>query len=229
MENAVLKLGDFQKQPDRDALYHDLSTILQDYVDTDITNVDVAQFFQEVIEAMKRNGIRLPHGLAMLARGLIHMEGDLAEISPDINMAEIATRRVIADRLENFDWKKELRTGSGKLIHSLEKSVEIPSLVERALRDYMAGEGHMSMELKTSPRLAWLLRKLVQNLVLGIWVMALLIASAILCTSDLQPQVFGMPLLGVIGFGLAGTIVAFLVVRHIITRPREMKEHRKRK
>lgn len=229
VENAVLKLGDFQKQPDRDALYHDLSTILQDYVDTDITNVDVAQFFQEVIEAMKRNGIRLPHGLAMLARGLIHMEGDLAEISPDINMAEIATRRVIADRLENFDWKKELRTGSGKLIHSLEKSVEIPSLVERALRDYMAGEGHMSMELKTSPRLAWLLRKLVQNLVLGIWVMALLIASAILCTSDLRPQVFGMPLLGVIGFGLAGTIVAFLVVRHIITRPREMKEHRKRK
>lgn len=229
VENAVLKLGDFQKTPDRDALYHDLNVILQDYADTDITDVDIAQFFQEVIEAMKRNGIRLPHGLAMLARGLIHMEGDLAEISPDINMAEIASRRVISDRIENFNWKKEIRTESQKVLRSMEKSVEIPSLVERALRDYMAGEGHMSMELKTSPRLAWLLRKLVQNLVLGLWVMALLIASAILCTSDLQPQILGMPLLGLIGFGLAGTIVAFLVIRHIITRPRNLEDRHRRR
>ena len=80
----------------------------------------------------------------------------------------------------------------------------------------------MSMELKTSPRLAWLLRKLVQNLVLGIWVMALLIASAILCTSDLQPQVFGMPLLGVIGFGLAGTIVSHALICGPLTKRAEM-------
>ena len=88
------------------------------------------------------------------------------------------------------------------------------------------------MELKTSDNLAWLLRKLVQNLVLGMWVLALLIASSILCTSDMEPKVFRMPLLSFLGFVMAGGIVLFLIIRHFATRPkreayRDIKEKRK--
>lgn len=221
VENAILSIGDFSRSPDRDALYRDLTKILGEYADTDIDNVDIASFLGEIIDTMKRNGIRMPHGLTMLARGLTHMEGDLAVISPDINMVEIAQRRIISDEIENFSLKDFVLHSGRKAGKALEKSMEIPGLLERALRDYMNGQNHMSMELKASPRLAWLLRKLVQNLVLGLWVMALLIASAILCTSDMKPKIFGIPLLGFMGFACAGFIVIFLVVRHIITRPRK--------
>lgn len=230
VEQAILSIGDFRKAPDRDALYRDLTDILGKYGDTDITNVDIAQFFTDIIDTMKRHGIVMPHGLTMLARGLTHMEGDLAEISPDINMVEIAQRRILSDEIENFNLKKAVMEDGRKLGNAFHKSVEIPGLLERALRDYMNGVSHMSMELKTSPRLAWLLRKLVQNLVLGMWVMALLIASSILCMSDIEPKIFGgIPLLGFIGFACAGLIVGFLVIRHFVTKPRDPNKGLKHK
>ena len=232
VENAILNLGEFRKAPDRDRLYKDLTQILGTYGDMDISNVDIARFMQDVVEAMKKNGIRMPHGLTMLARGLTHMEGDLAEISPDINMVEIAQQRMLADWMKNFDLKTSLSRNGRKLAAAAEKTMEIPGLIEMALRDYMSGQNHMSMELKTSDNLAWLLRKLVQNLVLGMWVLALLIASSILCTSDMEPKVFRMPLLSFLGFVMAVGIVLFLIIRHFATRPkreayRDIKEKRK--
>ena len=110
VENAVLSLADFRKgKPDREQLYQDLRDILQRYGDTDIAGIDIADFFMDVMDAMKKNRITMPHGLTMLARGLTHMEGDLAEISPDINMAEIASQRIQASYLKSFDWKKALQ------------------------------------------------------------------------------------------------------------------------
>ena len=79
VENAVLSLADFRKgKPDREQLYQDLRDILQRYGDTDIAGIDIADFFMDVMDAMKKNRITMPHGLTMLARGLTHMEGDLA-------------------------------------------------------------------------------------------------------------------------------------------------------
>ena len=43
----------------------------------------------DLMEVMKENKIMMPHGLTMLARGLTHMEGVLANIAPDINMVEM--------------------------------------------------------------------------------------------------------------------------------------------
>jgi len=147
-------------------------------------------------------------------------------------MVEIAQQRMLADWMKNFDLKTSLSRNGRKLAAAAEKTMEIPGLIEMALRDYMSGQNHMSMELKTSDNLAWLLRKLVQNLVLGMWVLALLIASSILCTSDMEPKVFRMPLLSFLGFVMAGGIVLFLIIRHFATRPkreayRDIKEKRK--
>ena len=54
-----------------------------------------------------------PHGLTMLARGLTHMEGVLADISPEINMVQIAAARLKGNLLEEGNWKKQMK-GTGK-------------------------------------------------------------------------------------------------------------------
>ena len=52
------------------------------------------------MDVMKENKIVMPHGLTMLARGLTHMEGVLANISPEINMVQIAAARLKGNLLE---------------------------------------------------------------------------------------------------------------------------------
>ena len=61
------------------------------YGSEDLGNIDIAEIMQDLMEVMKENKITMPHGLTMLARGLTHIEGVLADISPEINMMEIAS------------------------------------------------------------------------------------------------------------------------------------------
>ncbi|MGN8737453.1 ABC1 kinase family protein [Bilifractor sp. HCP3S3_D3] len=221
VENAVLSLADFRKgKPDREQLYQDLRDILQRYGDTDIAGIDIADFFMDVMDAMKKNRITMPHGLTMLARGLTHMEGDLAEISPDINMAEIASQRIQASYLKSFDWKEALSHSGQDLFYAARDSAKLPSLMSRIMKEYLNGQSRVNLELKTSKNLAWLMRKLVQNIVIGMWVVALLISSSILCLTDMHPKILGMPLLGFLGYSAAGVIVLFLVIRHFATKPK---------
>ena len=155
------------------------------------------------MEVMKENKISMPHGLTMLARSMAHMEGVLAEISPKINLIQIAAVHLKSQLLEKGAWKKELRSTGKSLYRSLRRTMDLPSLVTDALQGYMKGQTRIKLDLNASDDLAWLLRKLIRNIVTGLWVMALLISSSIICTTDMYPKLWGIPALGVLGyFGL---------------------------
>ena len=88
--------------------------------------IDIAQVLADLMEIMKENGISLPHGVTMLCRGLAHVEGVLAQISPDINMFQIAVTRFTEDSVRQLDWKKELEKSGRLLYRTARKGAEIP-------------------------------------------------------------------------------------------------------
>ena len=57
-----------------------------------------------------------------------------------------------------------------------------------------------------------------RNIVMGLWVMALLISSSIICTTNMTPRIFGIPLLGFFGYVLAFIIVMYVFIRHLLSR-----------
>lgn len=92
IQEAVMALGEFKEKPDQSVLYEDISELMSKYGSLDMGEIDVAEVMMDLMEVMKENKIRMPHGLTMLARGLTNMEGVLADIAPQINMIEIASR-----------------------------------------------------------------------------------------------------------------------------------------
>ena len=227
VEGALLDLCDLDEKPDSGMLYRDLRELLGRYTKSSMGSINVAQFLEEVLDVMKNNHMRLPHGVSMLARGLTHMEGVLAEISPDINMIEIASNRMRENYLEHFDLKSELKRSGKQLYRSIYKTAEIPPLIKSALEEYLRGQARVNLELDATPSLSALLRKLVRNLVMGMWVAGLLIGSSIICTTDMKPKLLGIPAIGAIGFLAAMAICVFLAIRHIVTRKRTKKPRKK--
>ena len=53
---------------------------------------------------------------------------------------------------------------------------------------------------------------------MGLWVMALLISSSIICTTDMKPKILGIPALGAIGYLGAFVIVLYVFIKHIFSR-----------
>lgn len=217
IQDAVLALGEFKETPDQSNLYEGIGSLLSQYGTTEIGRIDIAEVTMSLMEVMKENKIIMPHGLTMLARGLTHMEGVLAELSPDINMVEIASKHIAGKSLTERNWKQELKNGGKTLYKSLYKAVNIPSLISDILQGYLKGQTKINLDLHASLELERLLRRLVRNVVMGLWVMALLISSSIICTTDMQPKIWGIPALGAFGYLIAFAIVMYVFLKHIFS------------
>lgn len=215
VENAVMEIGEFRNEPDRAALYRDLKRFLEQYGNSGFGSINIADEAGALLEIMKNNSIRMPRGMTMLVRGLAHVEGVLAEISPDLNMAEIASNRIMDRKLEDIDWKEELKKDGRSVYKMLRKSYEIPSLTADILKEYLAGQSHMNIQLHTSSEFTEVVRSAVRNLMIGLCIAALLVSSSIICTVDMRPKVFGIPLLGFAGYAFALITSCLLMLRYL--------------
>ena len=218
LESTILELCETKGKVDEGRLYRELRTLIERYGKMSLGNIDIIDFFMQVLEIMKENGLKLPHGMTMLARGLNHMQGVLTEISPEINMVEIAAARIRENAIEHLDLKKEVKRGGKKLYTAAYKTVEIPPLLKSVLEEYLKGQAQVNMKLDTTREMSDLLRRLVRNIVMGLWVMALLIGSSIICTTDMRPRLLGIPALGFFGFMMAFAICLYIFIRHWLTR-----------
>ena len=218
LEATITDLGEIQGKVDSGKLYGELRDLMDRYGNASMGSIDAVEFFQDVMEIMKNNSIRLPHGMTMLVRGLTQMQGVLLGISPDINMAEIAAARLREEMMQNFDWRKEAGKTGRRIYKAVGRSLDIPPLVKIALEEYLKGQSRIHMELDSTKKFSDLMRRLVRNLVMGLWVMALLISSSIICTTDMKPRILGIPALGFFGYVMAFIICLYVFIRHFLTR-----------
>lgn len=218
IQDAVLAVGDFRGEPDTARLYKDIRMLIDKYGNQEMGQIDVAVFMQELMEIMKTNKIALPHGFTMLARGLTQMEGVLADIAPSINMVEIAAARLKEQMWQNFDWKSELKNTGKTLYKSAHRAITLPQQLAHIIEEYERGQTRINLDMHSSDQLSGLLHRLVRNIVMGLWVMALLISSSIVCTTDMKPRILGIPALGVLGYLFAVIIVLYTIVKHFISR-----------
>ena len=218
IQEAVMAIGEFNGKPDPSCLYEDTGMLISKYGTRDMGEIDIAETIQDLMEVMKENKITMPHGLTMLARGLTHMEGVLAEICPGINMVQIAASRMKESYIEKFDLKNELKKSGKHVYRSLYKAVDIPGLVSDVLEGHLKGQTRVNLDLHASRDLEKLLRRVTRNIVMGLWVMALLISSSIICTTDMTPKIFGIPAIGVIGYLFAFIIVLYVFIKHFLSK-----------
>lgn len=223
VENSVLEIGEFRGKPDRERLYQDLKKFIADYGTTSMGSLDVAAAIAGLVEIMKQNRISLPHGVSMLCRGLTHIQGVLAVISPDINMMQIAVNRYAEDFLKNINWKSEFQKQARIVYRSVNKGVEIPGLVTDILKEHLEGQSVVNIDLHSSEDLTNVISAAIRNIVVGLCVAALLIASSVICTTDMTPKILGIPALGFAGYAFAMVVSIFLTVRYLWSKRKKRK------
>jgi ubiquinone biosynthesis protein len=213
--DAVLDLGKFWGKPDRDKLYRDLRDFIEEFGSVSMGQVDIAETLQAMMEVMKANKIGMPHGMTMLARGMSHVEGVLADISPDINMLQIAATSVADEALSEMDWKQEISRTARHVYRSAKKSIDIPMLAADIMQEYLEGQARVNLKLEVSNEFAQIIFASIRNLVIGMCILALLIASSILCLTDMKPQFMGIPFLGVLGYFIAFCSTMYFFARFV--------------
>ena len=86
------------------------------------------------------------------------------------------------------------------MYRSLHKALDIPALTADILHGFLKGQNRINLDLHAADDLNEMLSRIVKRLVMGFLAMALLISSSIICTTDMNPQIWGIPALGAFGY-----------------------------
>lgn len=212
--DVILALGIFHGKPNRIRLYTDIEGLMTRYGTLDIGSIDIAALLTELIEIMSANELAMPAQLTLLARGMTTIEGVIADLSPQVNVVEVASGRISASFWENVNWKEELKNEGSQLYRSINRAMDIPVLMADLLQSYRNNETRIKLDLHATEDLSQMLEKLVSKMVMGLVIAALLLASSILCTTQMQPHLFGIPALGFLGYIMALALAGYLVWEH---------------
>ena len=138
------------------------------------------------------------------------------QLHPNISIIEIAANHVTKQLFTHFDLKKELSTTGKKTYEAFKNGIELPVQLSEMIKTVMKGRLKVNLDIMESSVPLKSINHMVNKLTVGIVSAGLLMASSLLCTTDMTPKVFGIPALGFIGYITAvglGIWLLFTVIK----------------
>lgn len=211
LKDMILTIGIHDGPIHHARLYGDIDGLLTQYGGMGLAEMNFGRMLEEFLAVAQRNGIAMPEGITMLSRGALTIQGVLAKLDPDLNVVEIMANRLSAELLRDLDVKKELKEGGKSLLVSARKAADIPAQLSDLLNMSIKGQAKMNLELTGSEEPLAHVDRMVNRLALSLLAAALLVGSSLLCTTDMQPKVLGIPLLGAAGYLISLALAGYLL------------------
>lgn len=197
---------------DHARLLMDLDTVVQDYGTTSLADLDLARFLNAIMSLARRHGIEMPRSVTMLARSLVTLEGTVDDLLADQNMVDILARHVRtqtnvfdAGKLEAEQLMRESRLAA----HSLLGAASQASL---AMNMLTRGQLRVNMDMAGSNDPIADFSHAFDRLTMGIVIAGLFIGSSVIYFAGMKPLLFGIPIVGFLGFLIAMVLGIWLFV-----------------
>lgn len=228
LKEAVMGLVHVLGPVDHGALLEALSRLLAEYSTAEMKDINVGTVMTEVIEVLRGQNMVMTSSVTMLARGFVTIEGVIAQISPSTSVIEIVSKHVIAQQGD----PKFIATRAIDLLvasaESAESLAKLPTQLSNTLEMVDRGQIKINGDIEVSPRILATAYASVGRLSLALLSAGLFLGSSILCTTSMQPQLLGVPLLGVLGYLGAFVLGAYTVFRIMVSRHRLLNDEEPR-
>lgn len=201
LEVAILSLGVHKsRRINHSLLYEAIDRMLDVYGTEELSNINMGRFLEEILRIAAENHIGMPRGISMLSRGMITIEGVIADVSPDANFVKIMANHMSGQQVANFDLQNFMETNRQKILISGEKAISIPGQISDFLSLATKGQLKVNLEVMGSDEPLAEIDQMVNKIVICIILAALLIGSSFIATTDMTPQIMGIPALGALGY-----------------------------
>ncbi|MBO4423053.1 MAG: AarF/ABC1/UbiB kinase family protein [Clostridia bacterium] len=214
LTNAVMSFGRSKNKINKAKLMDGIEDIINRYMSAkDLQSIDVGALMTDIKDLLFEHSIKVPGEYTMLVRSLITIEGVLNEFCPEINIFEYLTAKMIERAKANFDIREKLVSLIESLAVSGMNASKLPRLTFDALRNLAKGRTKLNFEITGYEEPLKQITELVKTVIYAVFSCVLFAGSCTLCTTDIQPQTNGIPLVALIGFVLSVALALYAVVR----------------
>ena len=212
LADGLLRFAGAEAEPeDYPALLADLDVIVAEYGTVDLSELDIAAFVTALTQLAQRHGIEVPSTVTTVARALVTLEGLLDEFIPDVNMIEIISKHIATSKSVDQAAKDALKSLGVEGPHALHGLLSALTASKVAARMLTRGQLRVNMERVGSQEPMKLLSDMLNRLTMALIVVGLFVGSSIVYLAGLQPIIFGIPVVGFMGYVVAFILSAWIV------------------
>lgn len=210
--SVIISLGIKRGFVDKNKLYEDIEYLFSKYISTTLDNIKISILIEEIFDCAKNNNIKLPKDLTLLVKSLIIIEGVVAKISPNIKILDIATPFVRSNSESII--LKNLKLDQF-LIHSygfIKDFSILPNRFVELTNSILNGRAKLQLQVPSIDKSIDELNKMVNRVVFSLIISSSIIASSLILTKDIGPRLYGVSIIGVLGFIIAAFMGFWLLI-----------------
>ena len=196
---------------DYPSLLADLDVIVKEFGTVDLAELDLAAFITSLTSLAQRHGIEVPSTVTTVGRALVTLEGLLDEFIPDVNMIEIISKHIATSKTVDQMVRDEVKALGLEGHAALHSALEAMSELNVAARMLTRGQLRANLELVGSQEPLRLLSDMVNRLTMALIVVGLFIGSSIVYYAGMKPIIFGIPIVGFMGYVVAFVLGCWIV------------------
>ena len=217
--DAYMKMCTFPKKVDKEGLFKDISDLVDTISSAEFEKLDMNQEMRELMRLAKKHEGHFDRTHTMVVRGLDTVKATVEAVFPDLDFfTEVKNYAVDLKMSEFRNQKKDKGVELLRKRAKLNKIKSIPENIASMVEEYSKGLAPIKLEMgvpdKTQPFITNIVRMLVDAFI----IVALLVSSSIIVLSGMKPIVWGMPLLGLIGYSVSLLMIVINIIKRILKR-----------
>ncbi len=212
LADALLRFaGTDANAEDYPSLLSDLDVIIKEFGTVDLAELDIAAFLASLTQMAARHGIEVPSTITTVGRALVTLEGLMDEFIPNVNMIQIISEHISRAETVDSAIRDEVKTLGIEGHQALHGALGALAELKNATRMLTRGQLRVNMELVGSEEPFRLLSDMVNRLTMALIVVGLFVGSSIVYFARIKPVVFGIPIVGFMGYVVAFVLSCWIV------------------
>ena len=214
---GVLKVTVQLGEVDRESLARDLGGLVDLYLYRPLGELEAGRILQDLLDLVTRHKLTFKPAFYQMMKALSTVEGVGLMLDPKLELIRLARpfmRRIRLERMRPARLAEEIaRTGSGYL----QLLRELPEELRTILRQLRGGRMRIEFEHRGLQALGAALDRVSNRIAFAIVLAALIVGSSLIVLSDIPPHWHDIPVIGLLGFLVAGIMGFWLllsIIRH---------------
>jgi ubiquinone biosynthesis protein len=214
---VLLKLTDYEHEPDEGQLERNLSEFVDQYLFRPLKEINIARMFQRLLEILARHQLRLKPDLFLMIKAISTVETLGRSLDADFMLMTYAEPLVRSVHLSRFTPKRIVQdvVDSGSEVVDLLRI--IPGEIRSILKQAKEGRVRIEFEHRGLDPLLFTHDRTMNRVAFAIVLAALIIGSSLIVLSGVPPKWRDIPLIGLVGFSVAA-IMGFWLLISILRR-----------
>lgn len=186
VERTLLIICETKGNINHSRLCNELQSILDKYKTTEIKDINIAKFTEELMTMLTTNNITIPKDITMLVRGIVVLEGTLEVVSPDINLMQVFKNHLKHYNIKSLISKENITKEAGHFLTSLGSLSRIPSDIHSLFKELSRGETKINIEISDGKTYLDRLEKMIHRIVVCFLDVAFILGAALMVSNGIH-------------------------------------------